>query len=361
MVRTNTLVLPGAADAAVLRLKGTRRALALSADGNGRWCALDPRTGAMHAVAEAARNVAAVGARPWAATNCLNFGNPEKPEVMWQFSEAVDGIAEACRALEIPITGGNVSFYNDTLGKSIDPTPDPRRARLAGRCFPRHDHGLSRRRRCHSPARWTRRRSPRSRQPRSIAPSPREESFLHEFSSSEYIRTIAGVSSGIPPAIDLAAESRLIDALVALASDASLTAAHDLSDGGLAVALAECGFASEGLTADVSTEGADPAELALFGEAGARAVVTAPESLLAQVRAHAAKYGVAARVIGRVTRAPFHVRYNGVTVIRDASTALRAIWAGALERVLAGQAPGRTLLAKRAIRHVSILGENASN
>ena len=123
MVRTNTLAVPGAADAAVVRLKGTRRALALSSDGNGRWCSLDPRTGAMHAVAEAARNVAAVGARPWAATNCLNFGNPEKPEVMWQFSEAIDGIAEACRALEIPITGGNVSFYNDTLGQSIDPTP----------------------------------------------------------------------------------------------------------------------------------------------------------------------------------------------------------------------------------------------
>ncbi len=123
MVRTNTLAVPGAADAAVVRLKETKRALALSTDGNGRWCALDPKLGAMHAVAEAARNVASVGARPWAATNCLNFGNPEKPEVMWQFSEAVDGIAEGCRALAIPITGGNVSFYNDTLGKSIDPTP----------------------------------------------------------------------------------------------------------------------------------------------------------------------------------------------------------------------------------------------
>ncbi len=123
MVRTNTIAVPGAADAAVIRLKGTRRALALKTDGNGRWCSLDPRAGAMHAVAEAARNVACTGARPVAATNCLNFGNPEKPEVMWQFSEAIDGIAEACRALSIPITGGNVSFYNDTLGRSIDPTP----------------------------------------------------------------------------------------------------------------------------------------------------------------------------------------------------------------------------------------------
>src|SRR5271154_3480896 len=123
MVQTNTTFGPGAGDAAVLRLKESKRALALATDGNGRWGFLAPRLGAMHAVAEAARNVACSGARPIAATNCLNFGNPEKPEVMWQFSEAIDGIAEACRVLETPITGGNVSFYNETLGKAIYPTP----------------------------------------------------------------------------------------------------------------------------------------------------------------------------------------------------------------------------------------------
>src|SRR5215472_5110838 len=127
-VRTNTIAGPGASDAAVVRIKEPRsnevkRALALSTDGNGRWCQLNPRVGAMHAVAEAARNVAASGARPIAATNCLNFGSPEKPEVMWQFSQAIDGVAEACTALGTPITGGNVSFYNETLGKSIYPTP----------------------------------------------------------------------------------------------------------------------------------------------------------------------------------------------------------------------------------------------
>src|SRR5499425_2540064 len=127
-VRTNTLAGPGASDAAVIRLKDpetgvVKRALALSTDGNGRWCQLNPRLGAMHAVAEAARNVASSGARPIAATNCLNFGSPEKPEVMWQFSEVIDGIAVACNALGTPITGGNVSFYNETLGKSIYPTP----------------------------------------------------------------------------------------------------------------------------------------------------------------------------------------------------------------------------------------------
>src|SRR5579862_7307287 len=123
MVRTNTQFGPGAGDAAVVRLKGTKRALALSTDANGRWCFLSPRVGAMHAVAESARNVACSGARPVAATNCLNFGNPEKPEVMWQFTQALDGMSEAYRAFDTPITGGNVSFYNETLGKPIYPTP----------------------------------------------------------------------------------------------------------------------------------------------------------------------------------------------------------------------------------------------
>src|SRR6202040_1753502 len=127
-VRTNTLAGPGTSDAAVIRIKDpetgiVKRALALSKDGNGRWCQLNPRVGAMHAVAEAARNVAASGARPMAATNCLNFGSPEKPEVMWQFSEVIDGLTVACNELGTPITGGNVSFYNETLGKSIYPTP----------------------------------------------------------------------------------------------------------------------------------------------------------------------------------------------------------------------------------------------
>src|SRR5580698_9991693 len=127
-VRTNTLAGPGASDAAVVRIKDpqtgiVKRALALATDGNGRWCQLNPRVGAMHAVAEAARNVATSGARPIAATNCLNFGSPEKPEVMWQFSEAIDGLTVACNELGTPITGGNVSFYNETLGKSIYPTP----------------------------------------------------------------------------------------------------------------------------------------------------------------------------------------------------------------------------------------------
>jgi phosphoribosylformylglycinamidine synthase subunit PurL len=121
-VRTNSVVLAGMG-AGVVRIKGTPRALAMSTDGNGRYCYLDPRRGAMLAVAEAARNVACAGALPIGATNCLNFGNPEKPEIMWQLVEAVEGIADACRALDVPITGGNVSLYNETDGKGIYPTP----------------------------------------------------------------------------------------------------------------------------------------------------------------------------------------------------------------------------------------------
>jgi phosphoribosylformylglycinamidine synthase II len=333
MVRTNTLVVPGAGDAAVVRLKGTRRALALSADGNGRWCALDPRTGAMHAVAEAARNVAAVGARPWAATNCLNFGNPEKPEVMWQFSEAIDGIAEACRALAIPITGGNVSFYNDTLGRSIDPTPvlgvlglleDASRVlRMAFRAESDVILLLDG-------------RAAAGEQ----TPAP-PSNALREFSSSEYARTVASVVAGAPPRIDLAAEKRLIEALVALANEGLLASAHDISDGGLAAAVAESGFASDNLTADVACESEEPAEIALFGERGARAVVSVQESSLARVQDLAAQWSLGARVIGRVTRGAFQFRYNGATVIRDSSASLRAIWAGAIEAAVLGERPAK--------------------
>jgi phosphoribosylformylglycinamidine synthase len=325
MVRTNTLAVPEAADAAVIRLKGTRRALALATDGNGRWCALDPRIGAMHAVAEAARNVAAVGARPWAATNCLNFGNPEKPEVMWQFSEAVDGIAEACRKLKIPITGGNVSFYNDTLGQSIDPTPIlgvlgllEDASRTLTMAFRAEGHAIL----------LLDGRGP------SAAPA-RSENSLREFSSSEYARTVHGIAGGAPPAIDLSAESRLIETLIALAAQSLVASAHDLSDGGLAVALAESVFTSD-LSADVSIDSELPAELALFNESGARAIISAPQSSLADIERLAAKWEVAARVIGQITRGTFQLRCNGAAAISDSPASLRAIWASALERAVLG-------------------------
>jgi len=338
-VRTNTLAGPGASDAAVVRIKdpktgAVKRALALSTDGNGRWCQLNPRVGAMHAVAEAARNVAASGARPIAATNCLNFGSPEKPEVMWQFSQAIDGLTEACTALGTPITGGNVSFYNETLGKSIYPTPvigvlgvieDVSRVlKIAFRdegdvILLLDGAGLSE-------------RAPVGA--RYIVPSS-DISERREFSSSEYSKTIASIVAGEPPAIDLAAEKRLIDCLVSLAAEGALQSAHDVSDGGLAVTLAESCFAADGLGAHVKLAEEGSAEAAVFNERGARAVVSVTPSKLAAVLNTARQYSVAAHQIGQVIRGDaFRIQYKGSAVIDSSVESLRDAWAHSLERNL---------------------------
>src|SRR2546422_6003963 len=331
-VRTNTLAGPGASDAAVVRIKdpetgAVKRALALSTDGNGRWCQLNPRIGAMHAVAEAARNVAASGARPIAATNCLNFGSPEKPEVMWQFSQAIDGIGEACTALSTPITGGNVSFYNETLGKSIYPTPvigilgildDASRAlkvafRNPGDIILLLDGS-------------------------SPVGAVNEMEEVKELSSSAYAKVSAGIMAGAPPAMDIAAEKRLIECLAALAAEGAIRSAHDVSDGGLATTLAECCFASQGLSARVTLAAREPAEAALFGERGARAVVSVAQGSIARVLAIARQYRVAAQEIGQVTRGgEFRIEWNAYTVIRNGVSDLRDAWANSLERKLRSQ------------------------
>ena len=351
-VRTNTLAGPGASDAAVVRIKDpktgvVKRSLALSTDGNGRWCQLNPRVGAMHAVAEAARNVAASGARPIAATNCLNFGSPEKPEVMWQFSETIDGLAEACNALGTPITGGNVSFYNETLGKSIYPTPvigvlgildDASRVlkiafRQEGDVIVLLDG------------------SPSPVGAQHAAPEVGNQSpmLAREFSSSEYSKTIAGIVAGEPPVIELTAEKRLQDCLVALAAESAVQSAHDISDGGLAVTLAESCFgsvvaglqtgsfsAAAHLGAVVTIEDSSlPAESVLFGERGARAVVSASPAKLARVLEIARQYHVAARELGKVIReGSFRIEYKGSTVIDSSVETLRDAWANSLERTL---------------------------
>jgi len=343
MVRTNTLAGPGASDAAVIRLKDpqtgeVKRALALSTDGNGRWCQLNPRVGAMHAVAEAARNVATSGARPIAATNCLNFGSPEKPEVMWQFSEAIDGLTVACNELGTPITGGNVSFYNETLGKSIYPTPvigilgiieDASRVvkigfREAGDVILLLD-GLA--------------EDAASKQVPVVEPA-------QEFSSSEYSKHVGGIVAGEPPAIDLAAEKRLQELLVALAADGSVQSAHDISDGGIAVAIAESCFASAGgrpemvaLSAKVSVSGSNPAEFALFNERGARAIVSVKPSLVARVLETARQYQVTAEQIGQVIRDKgFRIEYKGHAAIDSPVEELRDIWTHSLERAVKASA-----------------------
>jgi phosphoribosylformylglycinamidine synthase II len=328
MVRTNTRVGPGAGDAAVLRLKTTKRALALATDGNGRWGFLAPRAGAMHAVAEAARNVACTGARPVAATNCLNFGSPEKPEVMWQFSESIDGIAEACRALEIPITGGNVSFYNETLGKAIYPTPVVGVLGLIENA----DHALGSAFRNEGDAILL------LDARRAQAPGDDDlEGQRREFSSSEYAKTIHGIVAGAPPAVDLAAESRLIECLVKLASEAAIVSAHDVSEGGLVVTVAESCFGSEGLAAEVDVDPpgrGSPAEAALFGERGARAIVSLSPSSLARANAIAAQCNVQSQRIGTVACGEFRIQYQGAPVIQGKADSFRQVWGESLGKTL---------------------------
>jgi phosphoribosylformylglycinamidine synthase subunit PurL len=341
MVCANTRVGPGAGDAAVLRLKETKRALAIKTDGNGRWCSLSPRLGAMHAVAEAARNVAATGARPIAATNCLNFGNPEKPEVMWQFSEAVDGIADACRALEIPITGGNVSFYNETLGKPIYPTPilgvlgllEDAECAL-GSSFRNEGDSIVL---LDGAGKWVQAaRAASWKNFSGVADSSTPEEW-RTFSSSEYAKTIEGIVAGAPPSMDLAAENRLIECLVALAEEKAILSAHDISDGGLAVALAECCFGKEGLSAGVALEGEAPAEAALFGERGARALVSLSPTSLARMSIIAAQCQVQAQRIGTVTHGELRIQYNGSVVIRGDVDSLRRCWSESLVRAVETQ------------------------
>src|SRR5207245_2227932 len=204
MVRTNTIKLQ-VVGAGVVRVRGTDRALALSVDGNGRYCYLDPHRGAMLAVAEAARNVACAGARPLGATNCLNFGNPERPAIMWQFAKAVEGIGAACRALDVPITGGNVSLYNETDGRAIYPTPIigvvgllEHAEHLLTRCFQRGGDAVI------------------------LLGDARGE-----LGGSEYLKLEYDLVRGVPPAIDLAAERALQLLVVRLADARLIRSAHD--------------------------------------------------------------------------------------------------------------------------------------
>jgi phosphoribosylformylglycinamidine synthase len=254
-VQGQTVQGPGA-DASVVRIEGSLKAMALSSDGKGRYGALDPYLGAAHAVAEAARNVAVSGARPLAVTNCLNFGNPERPEVMWQFAEAVRGMGDTCRALGTPVTGGNVSFYNESGDSAIWPTP------IIGMLGLIDDYRLL---------------------VRSGFPSPGLVIYLlgetfAELGGSEFAEAVLGSLSGRPPSLDLDRERALIELFVEGARRGDLLeSAHDCSDGGLAVALAESAMAGDTGFA-ISLSGDLPWHVALFAESASRAVVSvAPE------------------------------------------------------------------------------------
>ena len=212
----------------MIRIKGTNRGLAMALDGNGRWCYLDPKLGAKHAVAEAARKVACSGATPVGATNCLNFGNPEKPHIMWQFSQTIDGITKACEELEIPITGGNVSFYNETLGEGIYPTP------VLGIVGILEDVHKAAKMHFSTPGRTI--VLLRAGEPGDITDAETE------FGSSEYAKEILGAIWGYPPELDLEKEAALEQAVIELVNQGLVESTHDCADGGIAVALAEQAF-----------------------------------------------------------------------------------------------------------------------
>jgi len=262
-------------DAAVVGVPGTLRGLALSTDGNGRFGALDPYLGAAHAVAEAARNVAVTGATPLAITNCMNFGNPERPSVMWQLAEAIRGVRDACLALETPVTGGNVSFYNESADSAIWPTP------VIGMLGLLEDH---------------RRRVPAGFPRAGLTILLLGETFP-ELGGSEFAATVLGTLDGKPPALDLDKERALHRLLSEASRSALLVSAHDCSDGGLAVALAECSI-SEGIGFAVTLSTAMPPHVALFSESASRVVVSIAPELEDAFVALAASHGVPVARLG---------------------------------------------------------------
>ena len=314
MVRSNTIVLPGG-DAGVIRIKGTPMALAMCLDGNGRYTYLDPYTGAATAVAEGCRNLAAVGATPVGATNCLNFGNPEKPETMWKFGNVIDGMRDACEHFQVPITGGNVSFYNETEGEGIYPTP------VVGVV------GIL---------------SDRSRRLTHNFKGKGDLIFLlgettEEIGGSEYLKAIHGRVDGKPPRLDFAAEAALHDLVRRAAARGLLRSAHDLSDGGLGVALAESLFGSLGETmgASVALETRRRAEAVLFSESQSRILVSVSPQNAEEVERLADEASVPLSRLGVTGGDKLEIRVNGERAIARTVSSLREAWWGSIERGLA--------------------------
>ncbi len=320
MVQTNTVEGPGAGDAGVIRIKGSQRGLSMALDGNSRWCYLDPKLGAMHAVAEACRNVACSGATPIGASNCLNFGNPEKPHIMWQFSQTIDGITKACEELEVPITGGNVSFYNETFGEGIYPTPV---MAIVGTLDDVHRAVF-----------------PHFREPgraivllRASEPGDAVDAEV-EFGSSEYAKEILGSLWGFPPALELEREAALQNAIIEMITAGLVESAHDCSEGGIAVTLAESGFAKGiGISVDLASQGL-PAECALFGEDASRIVIACDQKHLAAIQQIAVKYKLSSEKIGETIPEKVEIKLDGRVVVSAKVSDLRTGFESALENAL---------------------------
>jgi len=315
MVRTNTAVLPGA-DAAVVRIKETRRALAISLDGNGRYCAVDPRAGARLMVAEAARNVVCVGAQPIAITNCLNFASPERPEVMWAFAEVIDGIAEACLAFDTPVVSGNVSFYNETEGRGVWPTP------VIGMLGLIEDVK------------------------RVLQPGFKKAGDIvallgathNDLSISEYAAVFGAQSAEARvPVLNLAAELAVQTACLRAAEGGLLSSAHDCANGGLAVALAECCFSSlnrDALGADIDITGADDVTTRLFSESPSRIIISFDESVQGDIEEIVSAGGCPMTILGRVGPDRLRIESDAKVVIQLDVREMEHAWRSALRNKL---------------------------
>jgi phosphoribosylformylglycinamidine synthase len=323
MVQTNTVQGPGN-EGGVMRVKGTQRGLSMALDGNGRWCYLDPKLGASLAVAEAARKVACTGAIPVAATNCLNFGNPQKPEIMAQLSSAIDGIAEACHALGTPITGGNVSLYNETRGEGIYPTPvigivgiieDVTKA--VGADFKQPGDAIL------------------LLQPASAVADNSEAAF----GSSTFAKSVLKNLWGTPPSLDLQTEAVLHKCLAHLSEERLIHSARDISDGGIAVALAEASFAHGiGAKVDLDRVSAQPDLLKLFHESASTVLISCSKESVSQIIAIVEETDLLRPLSLGVTIADrLQIKVGGAIAIDAPIDELQQPWSSSLESALRGE------------------------
>ncbi|HEV8658371.1 MAG TPA: phosphoribosylformylglycinamidine synthase subunit PurL [Thermoanaerobaculia bacterium] len=314
-VRTNTIAKPEQRDAAIIRVKGTGRALAMTSDVNPVYCYLDPYEGGKQAVAEAARNLATSAARPLAITDCLNFGSPERPEIMWQFAECIRGISDACGALQTPVVSGNVSFYNETEGNAIFPTP------TVGMVGILDDEHIG----C------------------DLAFSDANLDIIllgetrEELGGSEWQQLSMPEALAAPPRVDLESERALVELLLSLHQNKLIRSAHDLSNGGLAVALAECSMNGIGCRVELGSHADDLDAIALlFSESQARAIVACAPEHRDEIRTRAQRSGITATRIGRTAPAIFLIERHGTPLIRTTTPELARISRSAFALLLGG-------------------------
>jgi phosphoribosylformylglycinamidine synthase II len=305
MVRLNTLVMPGS-DSAVLRIPDSDKAVALSVDCNSRYCYLDPFEGAQIAVAECARNIACSGGIPIGLTNCLNFGNPEKPEIMWQFEQSVLGIAEACKFFDIPVVSGNVSLYNETKGSAIFPTPT---VAVVGLLKNLDDHSTQ----------WFK---------KSGDLIALLGLTLEEISGSEYLKLAFDMCRGKPPHLDKKQERSVQELCLQLIQGKAIHSAHDCSDGGLGVAAVESCITgpNNALGASLNLESTLRKDALLFGESQSRILISFSEEKMESIAEMAKKKEVPFTVIGEVGGTNFTVNVNGDEFIHQDIQALKNIW-----------------------------------